>query len=73
MDESGIVIRVDDRPEALPQDHWDALLAAQARPTPFMRLAYLRALHASGSATASTGWQPQFVSLWRGSALIAAC
>ncbi len=38
-----------------------------------MRLAYLRALHASGSAVAGTGWQPQFVSLWRGEELLAAC
>ena len=38
-----------------------------------MRLAYLRALHASGSATAKTGWQAQFVSLWRGDTLLAAC
>ncbi|NCT81863.1 MAG: GNAT family N-acetyltransferase [Comamonadaceae bacterium] len=71
--ETGIVIRVDDSPQALPENHWDALLAAQARPTPFMRLAYLRALHASGSAVAATGWQPQFVSLWRDDRLLAAC
>jgi uncharacterized protein len=57
----------------MPDEAWDALLARQARPTPFMRLAYLRALHASGSATRATGWQPQFVSLWRGSELLAAC
>lgn len=71
--ETPIVIRVDDDPAALPDDAWDALLARQARPTPFMRLAYLRALHASGSAVGSTGWQPQFVSLWRGKQLLAAC
>ena len=71
--ETSIVIRVDDSPEALPEDLWDALLNRQARPTPFMRLAYLRALHASGSAVAETGWQPQFVSLWRGDELLAAC
>lgn len=71
--ETSIVIRVDDSPEALPEGLWDALLAAQARPTPFMRLAYLRALHASGSAIGATGWQPQFISLWRGEVLIAAC
>ncbi|WP_422018613.1 GNAT family N-acetyltransferase [Roseateles sp.] len=71
--ENSIVIRVDDSPAALPDGPWDALLAAQARPTPFMRLAYLRALHASGSAVAGTGWQPQFVSLWRGDELLAAC
>ena len=67
------VIRVDADPAALPCDAWDALLAAQARPTPFMRLAYLQALHASGSATAGTGWQPQFISVWQGDALVAAC
>lgn len=72
-DEGSIVIRVDDSPEALPQDLWDELLSRQARPTPFMRLAYLRALHASGSAVAGTGWQPQFLSLWRGTELLAAC
>lgn len=71
--ETSIVIRVDDSPEALPESQWDALLSTQARPTPFMRLAYLRALHASGSAVAKTGWQPQFVSLWRGGELLAAC
>lgn len=71
--ETSIVIRVDDSPEALREDLWDALLNAQAQPTPFMRLAYLRALHASGSAAGDTGWQPQFLSLWRGDALLAAC
>jgi predicted N-acyltransferase len=67
------VIRVDADPAALPSRSWDALLAAQARPTPFMRLAYLQALHASGSAVAGTGWQPQFVSIWSGDDLLAAC
>ena len=38
-----------------------------------MRLAYLQALHASGSATAGTGWQPQFLSVWQGESLVAAC
>jgi predicted N-acyltransferase len=37
---------------------WDALLAAQARPTPFMRHAYLAALERSGSVGGDTGWQP---------------
>ena len=52
---------------------WDDLLATQARPTPFMRLAYFRALHASGSATAKSGWQAQFLSIWQGDQLVAAC
>ncbi|PZP35223.1 MAG: GNAT family N-acetyltransferase [Roseateles depolymerans] len=67
------VIRVDADPAALPQAPWDELLAAQARPTPFMSHAYLSALQASGSATAETGWQAQFVSIWDGDTLIAAC
>ncbi len=71
--EKNYVIRVDEDPATLPEDLWDALLGLQARPTPFMRLAYLRALHSSGSACAASGWQPQFVSIWRGDELIAAC
>ncbi len=67
------VIRVDEDPAALPQVPWDELLAVQARPTPFMSHAYLNALQASGSATADTGWQAQFVSVWDGDTLVAAC
>lgn len=71
-------LRVDDDPAALPREAWNALLAASAQPTPFMRLEYLQALHDSGSAVAQTGWQPQFLSLWRGrqperAELLAAC
>ncbi|MDT7835262.1 GNAT family N-acetyltransferase [Aquabacterium sp. OR-4] len=51
---------------------WDTLLAAQAQPTPFMRHAYLAALHASGCAVASTGWAPRFVTVTRHGALVAA-
>ncbi|NDY91046.1 N-acetyltransferase [Ideonella sp. TBM-1] len=47
---------------------WDALLARQSRPTPFMRHAYLAALQASGSATPSTGWTPCWLTLHRGEA-----
>ena len=52
---------------------WDALLATQAAPSPFMRHAYLAALHDSGSATAASGWTPRYFTLWRGRALMAAC
>ena len=52
---------------------WDALLAAQAQPTPFMQRAYLAALQASGSASTQTGWQAHYLLLWQGNALIAAC
>lgn len=71
------VIRVHSDPGEIDPLAWDGLLAAQAHPLPFMRSAYLRALHDSGSAVAATGWQPQFITLWRGSGeqqeLAAAC
>jgi len=43
---------------------WDALVAAQPEATPFLRHAFLHALHASGSATDDTGWAPRFLTLW---------
>jgi len=42
---------------------WDALLAISDRPTPFMRHAYLAALHDSGSAVARQGWTARFATL----------
>lgn len=67
------LIRVDDDPAALPRDQWNALLAASPWPSPFMKLEYLEAMQASGSAVASKGWQAQFLSVWEGDSLIAAC
>ena len=46
------------------QASWDALVQAQAAPTPFLSYAFLHALHASGSASPETGWQPQFMLLF---------
>ncbi|OYU26070.1 MAG: GNAT family N-acetyltransferase [Burkholderiales bacterium PBB2] len=67
------VIRVHSDLQELPLDAWNALLAGQAQATPFMRLEYLQALQQSGSAMAATGWQAQFLSVWQGERLIAAC
>ena len=67
------VIRVYESPDAWDPQRWDELLERQAQPSPFMRSAYLRALHASGSACAETGWQPFFLSLWQGDRMVAAC
>jgi predicted N-acyltransferase len=66
------VIRVFDDPAALAAVSWNALLQAQAEPTPFMRHEYLIALHASASAVEQTGWAPCFVTLWRDDTLCAA-
>jgi predicted N-acyltransferase len=66
------VIRVHASPLDIPATHWDVLLAQQDVPSPFMRHAYLAALHTSGSATPSSGWTPQFVTVWLGDTLAAA-
>src|SRR5262249_51781430 len=45
---------------------WDALAAAQPEPTPFLRHAFLHALHDTGCADAASGWSPQYLTLWSG-------
>jgi predicted N-acyltransferase len=57
------VIRVHTSPLDINAQDWDGLLQAQGHATPFMRHAYLSALHQSGSACAQTGWKPRFVCL----------
>ena len=66
-------LTVCDDPHATELADWNALLAAQPAPTPFMRLEYLQALHDSGSATPDTGWSPRWLVLRRRGELLAAC
>jgi predicted N-acyltransferase len=73
LSEIDYVTRVFESPLALPAAAWNALLAQEPDPSPFMRHEYLAALHQSGSAREHAGWQPQFVTLWRGEVLHAAC
>ncbi|MES2899772.1 MAG: GNAT family N-acetyltransferase [Pseudomonadota bacterium] len=54
------------------QEAWDALVAAQADANPFLSFAFLHAMHESGSASADSGWQPQFLALYDGESLAAA-
>ena len=56
----------------LGQAAWDGLVAIQDRPNPFLSYAFLHAMHESGSASADTGWQPQFLALYDGDTLAAA-
>ncbi len=63
MIEKDYVIRVHDQPATLDAAAWNALLAEQLSPTPFLRHEYLAALHESGSATPETGWAPQFLTI----------
>ena len=67
------VIRVVASLSDLGPEAWNALLAAEAEPSPFMRHEYLLALHESGSASPESGWTPQYITLWRGDELRAAC
>ena len=64
--------RVFSDPEDLDPAAWDALLEHQAHPTPFLRHAYLAALHRCGCAVPDTGWAPRFLTLWRDGHLAAA-
>ncbi len=67
------VTRVYADPAQVPRAAWNALLAGEREPSPFMRHEYLCALHDSGSATRKTGWTPAFHTLWQGDTLVAAC
>ena len=72
-DSDDYVTRVMDDPAQVPREAWNALLAVQAEPTPFLRHEYLCALHDSGSAAPRTGWTSAFITLWQGDTLCAAC
>lgn len=67
------VTRVMKSPHEVNAADWNGLLSLQAQPTPFMRHAYLAALHDSGSATPETGWTPRFITLTHKGAMVAAC
>ncbi len=73
MGEIDYVTRVFSSPSQIEESAWNALLAQESDPSPFMRHEYLVAMHESGSARPRAGWQAQFVTLWRGDELQAAC
>jgi predicted N-acyltransferase len=66
------VTRVFPSPAQIDAQAWQALLAQESDASPFVQHAYLLALHETGCARAQAGWQPQFLTLWRGEALHAA-
>jgi len=73
IDTANYLTRVHTDPAAIDAQAWNALLARQPAPTPFMRHEYLAALHTSGSAVPASGWSPCFLTLERDGALAAAC
>ncbi|QUN42460.1 N-acetyltransferase [Burkholderia cenocepacia] len=50
-------------PAEVPADEWNALLARDAQPTPFLCHEFLDALHVARCAVDDTGWSPHFVTL----------
>ncbi|WP_294768672.1 GNAT family N-acetyltransferase [uncultured Rhodoferax sp.] len=73
MGEVDYVIGVHPSVHAIDAASWDALLALQTQPSPFMRHAYLAALEDSGCASTATGWTPHCVALHANGVLQAAC
>ena len=73
MEDTNYVTRVYTSPLDVDAQAWDALLGTQALSSPFMRHAYLAALHSSGSACTDTGWAPHFIILESGGEMVAAC
>ncbi|MFW2355692.1 GNAT family N-acetyltransferase [Hydrogenophaga sp.] len=73
MGEIDYVTRVFSSPSQIAESAWNALLSVDPDPSPFMRHEYLVAMHESGSAKPRAGWQAQFLTLWRGDELQAAC
>lgn len=51
---------------------WDALVEASGAP-PFMRHAFLHAMHECGCASKRTGWEPNFLTIWQEDTLISGC
>lgn len=54
------------------QPSWDALVDMQPDANPFLSFAFLNALHESGCASARTGWEPHYLTLWQEEQLHAA-
>jgi uncharacterized protein len=73
MSAQDYVTRVLNSPLDISAADWNGLLALETDPSPFMRHAYLAALHQSGSACEGAGWQAQFMTLWHAGELHAAC
>lgn len=67
------ILRIHQAPSEIDAAAWNALLAQQAAPSPFMRHEYLNALHESGSAVPARGWTASFATLWQGEQMTGAC
>jgi uncharacterized protein len=65
---SDVVVRDDVGLAAIAPADWNALVQG----TPLLSHAFLSALHATGCAAPATGWQPRYLTAWRGNSLVGA-
>lgn len=54
------------------QQEWSDLLGCHREANPFLSYAFLNALHETECASAASGWQPHYLSLWKEEQLAAA-
>ena len=73
MPDLDYVTRVHASPLSVKAPDWDALLATQDQPSPFLRHAFLSALHSSACAAPATGWTPRCFTVHAQGVLVAAC
>jgi predicted N-acyltransferase len=71
MGDSEYRVSICDDASAVDARAWDRLVAADPDGNPFLRHAFFAALQESASTDTHSGWQPQFVTLWRGDELAA--
>lgn len=71
--ENDYVIRVAEAPTEIDALAWDRLVELDPDPSPFVRHAYLAAMHEGAAATTETGWMPRFVTVWQEARMVAAC
>jgi predicted N-acyltransferase len=65
---AAVVVHDDAALETISAPDWDALVGGH----PLLSHAFLSALHATGCAARRTGWQPRYLTAWRGNELAGA-
>lgn len=64
--------RIIDDLTTIGRDTWNALVGKSGQGNPFIRYEFLHALHATGCASLRSGWEPQYLTLWRADQLAGA-
>jgi len=67
-----VMLRIIEDLAEIPAAQWDAFRTKTPGDNPFLAYAFLRALQDSRCASPTTGWTPQFITLWQDNRLIGA-